>query len=67
MDLAALREAEDRGARAVRDLPVTAKWAALEVLIAELHLRITQVDIPAEKVKAFKKENDQRWIKENVP
>lgn len=57
IDLVKLRESEDRGVNAVRSLPESSKWAALETLIAELGLRpLTQVDVAAEKIKAFKKE-----------
>ena len=56
MDLTKLREAEDKGVNAVKDLPDSAKWAALETLTYNLNLRITQVDMAAEKLKAFRKE-----------
>lgn len=56
MNLELLREREDKGAGAVRELRPCEKWAALEVLAFDLGLRITQVNIVDEKVKAFKKE-----------
>lgn len=57
MDLTALREREDKGVEAVKDLPETSKWAALETLLYDLKLRpLTQVNIPQEKIRAFKKE-----------
>lgn len=53
-----LREREDHGVGAVKDLPRSAQWAALEFLIYHLNLRpLTQVDVSREKVLAFRKEN----------
>jgi hypothetical protein len=57
MDLDLLREREDKGVSAVRDLRPSEQWAALQMLIFALNLRLTQVDIAAEKVKAFKRES----------
>ena len=56
MDLTALREKEDRGVNAVKDLAESSKWAAMQVLARDLDIRITQVDIDRKKVEAFKKE-----------
>ena len=57
MDLTLLREREDRGVAAVRDLRPCEKWAALQVLIFDLNLRpLTQVNVADEKIRAFKKE-----------
>ena len=59
MDLIALRASDDLGVNAVANLPKSAQWAALEVLIISLGLRpLTQVDVPAEKLKAFRKESE---------
>jgi hypothetical protein len=57
MDLDLLREREDKGVAAVRDLKPSEQWAALQMLIFALNLRLTQVDIAAEKLRAFKREN----------
>ena len=59
MDLIALRVRDDEGVKAVVNLKPAAQWAALEALIAALKLRpLTQVDVSAEKLKAFRKESE---------
>jgi len=57
MDVTALRDREDQGVNAVKDLPDSSKWAALETLMNDLKLRpLTQVNVSQEKIRAFKKE-----------
>ena len=59
INLIALRERDDEGVNAVANLKPAAQWAALEVLIIALGLRpLTQVDIPTEKMRAFRKESE---------
>ena len=57
MDMALLKEREDKGYAAVHDLRPCEKWAALQVLLYDLNLRpLTQVDVTAEKIRALKRE-----------
>jgi hypothetical protein len=59
IDLTLLREREDNAARAINPLRASEKWAALELLINNLRLRpLTQVDVSAEKIKAFRQEQE---------
>ena len=61
IDLEALRERDDKGVAAVRDLRESEKWAALETLIRDLKLRpLTQVNVVEEKVRAFRRETETR-------
>jgi hypothetical protein len=56
MDLDKLKELEDHGVAAVRALNKVEKYAALETLLYDLGLRpLTQISIPDEKLRAFKK------------
>jgi hypothetical protein len=63
VDLAALKVCEDKALAAIDALSTAEKWAALAILVAALGVRLTQVNLTDEKVKAFNRET----MKANIP
>lgn len=59
-NLEELKAREDKGVAAIEPLSETSKWAAFITLTREFGLRITQVDMGHEMIKAFNRETESR-------